>query len=953
MRLSGILLGILCCFFITSLHAQEFTPVVKQFSKNDYGASNQNWSVAQSQDGMMYFGNNEGLLQFDGAGWQIYRLPQNKIVRALYVDPKGRIFAGSFEEFGYFEKSSDGKLQYTSLSADMKKYDMQNDEIWTIFTYQNKIIFQSFTSFFEYDGKTVTGHRMPVTFLFFHPYKKDIFTHTTQFGFSKINVQIAKIEPLQLPGLSGQVINTLVLPGGKAVLVTKSNGLFAYDGQKAVPMKTDADAWLMKSEVNKALITRSGTIVLGSILQGIVALNANGKLLWSLNRNNVLQNNTVLGMCTDKDDNLWVALDKGIAYVQLNAKVKYLAAFQPSVGAVYDVLLLNNQFYLATNQGLYEADYNPDRKNISSMVLKSNIKGQVWSLEAVDQQILCGTNDATLKLFSAKADFMSPVQGGMCIRKGMIHGREVLVQGTYTSLCIYVRQGSQWLFSHEVEGFVNPVRYLEIDYKGTIWATHLHQGMFAIQLSKDLKKAEKIEEFNTLDGKNQSNMNVFQVNNRVVFTDHQQFYTYDDIRKVLIPYDKLNQGLGYFSSSYRVALFFSNYYWFIRDDAAALYEVKDDQLRLIDIVQYSLFKNQIVDNNQNIVPISENECLFTLENGLALYTLEDKKSKGTAYNLMLREVMTSDARGEVFHHLNLMQTLNPRIRYSQNNVRFSVYCPDYTALNNLKYSFKLEGLDQVWSEPVDNGTKLYSYLPAGSYTLHARVVTHMGEVLSELCYEFVVKPPFYWSLVAKILYFLLVVVSLLMFIQMMRRRYQRNHDEMQRQEEELRRHEIEKREQQIMALENEKLEGELTLKSKELAGSTMSLIKKNEFLLRLKEELAKQKTSLGTQYPNKYYDKLTKMIDENLSSEDDWLIFQSNFDRIHENFFRNLHRDFPELTSNDLRFCAYLRLNLSSKDIAHLMNISLKGVEVARYRIRKKIDLPSSKNLTEFMIEFK
>lgn len=133
----------------------------------------------------------------------------------------------------------------------------------------------------------------------------------------------------------------------------------------------------------------------------------------------------------------------------------------------------------------------------------------------------------------------------------------------------------------------------------------------------------------------------------------------------------------------------------------------------------------------------------------------------------------------------------------------------------------------------------------------------------------------------------------------------------------------------------------------------MTIIKKNEILAHIKDEVIAQKQVLGTQYPNKYYDKLVRLIDENISSADDWAIFQTNFDRIHENFFRNLHLNYPELTSNDLRFCAYLRLNLSSKDIAHLMNISLKGVEMARSRIRKKIGIPSTKSLTEFMIEFK
>jgi len=232
-------------------------------------------------------------------------------------------------------------------------------------------------------------------------------------------------------------------------------------------------------------------------------------------------------------------------------------------------------------------------------------------------------------------------------------------------------------------------------------------------------------------------------------------------------------------------------------------------------------------------------------------------------------------------------------------------------------------------------------------------MTKSGIKLSETGYTFEVRPPFYLSMVAKFLYLLLILFLGIVIYRYYLRLIRIKKEKVLTEQEEIRRKEIEKREQQIITLENEKLESELTVKSKELAVSTMTLIKKNEILVTIKEEVINQKDALGSQYPNKYYDKLIRLLDENLSSEDDWAIFQTNFDRIHENFFRNLHTRFAELTSNDLRFCAYLRLNLSSKDIAHLMNISLKGVEVGRSRVRKKIGIPSTKSLTEFMIEFK
>jgi len=312
-----------------------------------------------------------------------------------------------------------------------------------------------------------------------------------------------------------------------------------------------------------------------------------------------------------------------------------------------------------------------------------------------------------------------------------------------------------------------------------------------------------------------------------------------------------------------------------------------------------------------------------------------------------------DAESKVTVFLPLSTESGSSTPFRLNNVIFTVFFPQYNSLNNISYRYKLEGLDKVWSANTVSSQKTYNYLPHGEYTLYVEVMTKSGIKLSESSYTLEVRPPFYLSLVAKFLYLLLILLLGIVIYRYILRLIRVKKEKVLMEQEEIRRKEIENREQQIIALENEKLESELTVKSKELAVSTMTIIKKNEILVTIKEEVINQKDALGSQYPNKYYDKLIRLLDENLSSEDDWAIFQTNFDRIHENFFRNLHTRFAELTSNDLRFCAYLRLNLSSKDIAHLMNISLKGVEVGRSRVRKKIGIPSTKSLTEFMIEFK
>lgn len=151
------LLFLLFISTFTEVAARDFTPIVKQFGKTDYMAANQNWSVTQDRAGIMYFGNNLGLLQFDGSVWELTRMPQNKLVRSVSASDDGRIYVGSFEEFGFFERKPNGVLEYTSLSAQLKDYMMTNDEIWTITQIGSKVIFQSFTSYFIYENSTVKG----------------------------------------------------------------------------------------------------------------------------------------------------------------------------------------------------------------------------------------------------------------------------------------------------------------------------------------------------------------------------------------------------------------------------------------------------------------------------------------------------------------------------------------------------------------------------------------------------------------------------------------------------------------------------------------------------------------------------------------------------------------------------------------------------------------------------
>lgn len=102
----------------------------------------------------------------------------------------------------------------------------------------------------------------------------------------------------------------------KLLLLTDSHGLFLYDGFKAVPWQTEADLFLKRSTMNRAVMTSDSLYILGSVSDGLVALDKSARMVWHINRENHLINNTVLGLACDKQNNVWIVFDNGIAQIQ-------------------------------------------------------------------------------------------------------------------------------------------------------------------------------------------------------------------------------------------------------------------------------------------------------------------------------------------------------------------------------------------------------------------------------------------------------------------------------------------------------------------------------------------------------------------------------------------------------------------------------------------------------------
>lgn len=899
-----------CICLSVLVNAQEFTPVVSCFDKNTYKADSQNWSITQDQNNVMHFGNGRCLLSFDGVVWEKTSLPYNKTVRSVYADAE-RIYVGSFEEFGYFERMPDGRLEYKSLVPLLGDFEMLNDEVWSILKVDGNIIFQTFNSYYIYDGESVSAFRFDLMVLFFCEYRGTIYTATDKKGLCSVDLHTGTLTSIPTPFESSLV--TLLDNGDNAIAVSYSDGIYTFDGKEFQKIQTNIEKELSLWQVNKACISSKGDIIIGTLLNGVVAIDQQGKKKWEINSSNVLNNDTVLAMSYDADGNLWFALDAGIAVIPLFESLYYVKSIRPQIGSIYDAHYSLPYLYLGTSQGLYKGELSHDKQAISKVSIFQDIKGHVWDISEFDNQVFVGSNRGTYEVLSPyKLKEVCPVEGGMCMAKGRVSGREVLIQGTYTKLCIYTKEKGRWEYSHCIDEFMDPISSVIIDYQGTIWASHLQHGLYAIKLSDDLEAIAEQQYFDSFNDDGPLPIRVSSVSGRVVFSDAKQIWTYDDIKKTIVPYNELNEILGTFKESYKICESSYGSYWFITSSEAARLDYVNGRATISDIVPYQLFSSHTVDNYQNIVAISGSEDIFSLDNSLAIYTASMQNKQKATPKLKFNKICISDSYKD---SLLVLDNSKARIAYKYRSLSFSVSCPQYSPVGDIIFKYTLNGRDRVWTELSSSPSISYPYLTPDSYTLNICALTSTGIELDSLDYEFSILHPFYWSIPARIIYILLIILITNAFVVIIKNRLRKN-----------------------------ALETELKGKSKDLAATTLSLIRKNEVLNNIKQELKKENSSNSV-------DKVLRIIDRNISSDSDWDLFQSNFDRIHDGFFRKLQSRYPELTANDLRFCSFLRLNLSSKDIASLMNISLKGVEAARSRIRKKLSLQPEKSLTSFLID--
>ena len=922
-------------FTILQTTAQEFPPM-RNFSPNSYGAENQNWGIAQSQDKLLYVANNKGLLEFNGANWTLYPSPNETIIRSLHVVEE-RIYTGCYREFGYWVKNKFGRLEYSSLSKEIETQLLEDEEFWNITYVEGKVFFQSKMRLYSYDTSTQEYHFIDAQNSLPRIFNTEtgIYIQANNEGlFRVVNNEKVLISANSI--FKEDEIIAIFSKGPQPLVLTRNNGFFNLLEGEVTPWEIPTTSLLKQSNVYSAIELENGNYAIGTVSRGMITITADGDLVYNIDQNQGLRNNTVLALFEDVENNIWMGLDNGIAMVSPSSPFKVYKDQQGVIGSVYASVKTNGKLYVGTNQGLYVKETN----SRTPFKLLSGTAGQVWSLHIINDTLFCGHHTGTLIVEGETIKKVSAIPGTWKIET--LKDKDLLIQGNYDGLYVLEKKNSVWKLRNKIEGFNNSSRYFEVIGE-RIFVNHEYKGVFIIDVDPAFRQVKKVD-IEVIEPGFNSSISKFMGVLRYAHKDGVWRY---NATSATFERDSI------FSAVYTPETYVSGkmvvdeekgaLWFFSKDKISQMKRGKLNESFVREDFPISVATREAIDGYESITPISDQQYLLSTASGYVILDLEKMQPKEFNVHIQNINVLSKTQSGQLERFVE--NTANESFSYDTNNLRFSYYTPSYDKFNIPKYQFQLEGIYADWSDWSEDASVTFENIPPGNYTFKVRSLSGGALSSNEASFSFKIERPWFLSTVAMVIYAILLAIVGLSVHSAYRKYYRKRQEKLiakNKRDIELTKAQNEK---EIIKIKNEQLQQEFKSKSNELAASTLSIIRKNELLTRVKEELM-------TNSENKEFAKpLVDIIDKNLKKNDDWELFKEAFNNADRKFMKKLKKAHPKLTPNDIRLCAYLRLNLSSKEIAPLLNISPRSVEIKRYRLRKKMNLSHDDNLVNYILK--
>ena len=904
-------------------------PLKKHFEPTNYNGGIQSWCFDQDSTGILYVANNEGLLEFDGRKWHKHVVPLSTRLRAVKVDNQNRIFVGGQGQIGYFTKGKNG-LFFTSLLDHLPNDKQDVAETWKILEFNKKIFFNTEGELFVFDNNILREMTLPGYMRFAFNVENRFFAQFLRQGL----YEFVNNEFVHIKGTNIEDDIIAILP--------KSDGYYYFTRSGQIYELKDSgfvlvDIPVKLGTINSVLKLHSGDFVIGTQNKGLYFFTADLLFKQHLTKNKGLSDRTITSLYEDEFNNLWISLNNGIDYLELRLPFSLINEEVGVEGTGYAAYKYNDQIHLGTNNGVFIQKETGSNLQRYPFQLLTGSEGQVYNFSEVENRLILNHHRGAFELNGTQISQLEDVGSWKFMqtsKPGMILG------GNYQGMSFFENKNDRWSRINNISGLNESSRILEFENDSTLWMTHGSKGAYRIQFDANMSKQKKIEHFGVNNGlPSNIKISVYSLNGKLIFTGENGIYDFHPDSLTFSPNSYFNKLLG----TDHVSKIVSN-------GNNSIYYIQNQKVGFLNQESFGTFKKEtnifnhinkfLNDDLPNISIIDDHKILIGAKEGFIQYDQKKEPPINKDFHVFIRSVDVGSPTDSTITN-NPSFIINSEIE-EKHTIKFSYAAPYFDGFLDLKYSYRLLPINENWSKWTSSGEQEYTHLPFGDYTFEVKALNIYELESSISTFSFKVLTPWYASDSAIISYFIFGLFSFLSVPLVQRKRHKKEKNILYRNKEQA----LEMKDQQINNLTTEKLQSELNLKNDQLNSTTMQLMKNNEFIHDIQNKI---EASFDKSSSNQELKKIINTIEKQLSNDDSWDQFAYHFDEIHGNYLEKLSESNIKLSPREMKLAAFLRMNMSSKEISTLLSITIRSVELARYRLRKKLKLKRDQNLVEYL----
>jgi serine phosphatase RsbU (regulator of sigma subunit) len=784
----------LCLFHLLILdnNAQNIKLPVTNYTNKEYGRGHQavNYAIILDNRDIVYTGNANGILEYDGADWNFIRVRLGAYVTSFSKDSQGTIFVGSQNEFGFLAPDRTGSMNYYSLSDSLPEDDRFFTTIWKTYVLENRVFFQADENIFIYENGGINVIYPETSFHTSFILNNKFYVRERLKGL----IDYTSGEPVPVPG--GDYFANLgifaMLPlenSDKIFIATQEQGFFILDPndhQNPIEaVRTENDPFIIQAGIMGGISLEDGNFAFNTINEGIIITDQAGRILNIINKSSGLGVNDVKNMYQDRNKNLWCALDNGISRIDYASPISFYKEESGILGTIHTIIRYHNQILLGTTNGLFVQKKRAGLTESIEFSPFENFSHQVWDLKEIDGALLAGTNSGLYLIFNNTVRSISGMNAFTMYYK---RDRNLLFVGGSHGLSVFQTKPS-WKLLKNFDDIHEDIKLIAENknsfYNGTeLWLGTSLQGTIKVIIHNDMSH-ETFKYYGEFDGLNEDWVLPFTSGDSVVFGTRTGIFCFNDeeLIKLSLP-DSLRNDQEFTRGFFEGMPFYNHSIItpvsFICDDPERIWIVIDNEIGYIlrdqpDSIIMQPFKGIDMGKINYIYPDGEELYWIAADDGVIRYELDHKKDFSQTFNVLIRRVgLPGDSI--TFYGTFYQSSDDPviplrvvpeqpegfmfNLPFSLNDLRFHFAAPFFDDEQKNLFSIKLDGYDNEFSPWTSQNNMNYTNLHEGAYTLLVKAKNVYGRESEPAFFSFSINPPWFrtiWAYIGYAIIFLLII----------------------------------------------------------------------------------------------------------------------------------------------------------------------------------------------------